>query len=103
MRPCTYIDRDRDRCGAVTAVMRSCGHFGQAWEYIVCGVLGGRSILPHVRHSNWRRAASKVVGVGSFVGRLVVAGSYGTGYYMHTLVCNGGLAGTRNSCSLCFK
>lgn len=78
-----------------------CGQMGV--EYIVCGVLGGRSILPHVRHSNWRSAASKVVGVGGFVGRLVVAGSYGTGYYMHTLVCTVGLAGTRNSCSLCFK
>jgi hypothetical protein len=54
-----------------------CGQIGV--EYMVCGVLGGRSSLPHVRHSNWFSAASKVVGGG----RLGVAGSYGTGYNMH--------------------
>ena len=79
-------------------VGEQCGQIGVV--YIVWGVLGGRFILPQVRHSNWRSAASRVVGVGGFVGRLVVAGSCGTGYYMHTLVCKGGLAGTRNACSL---
>jgi hypothetical protein len=62
-----------------------CGQIGV--EYMVCGVLGGRSSLPHVRHSNWFSAASKVVGVGGCGGRLGVAGSYGTGYYMHSWLC----------------
>ena len=39
-----------------------CGQIGVA--YIVGGVLVGRGILPHVRHSKRRSASSKVVGGG---------------------------------------